>query len=132
MLYVVFDLWAQKRCQILYHFGGVKYLGVLCSMVGVGCGVRCRKVFVSFYATLVCTAIHAVKCDNVATFLGKKLDERFKDGLGNVFCVWVMGSRVKHCIGFVVIKMYDEAGLVLCVEIIVDVVGFFCYFWGSG
>ncbi|MCL2135170.1 MAG: hypothetical protein FWH37_06410 [Candidatus Bathyarchaeota archaeon] len=60
-------------------------------------------------------------------FLGKKLDGRFKDELGNDFNTRIWG-RVLSRMGPVVIKMCDNASLVLCVEITVNDVGFFVTF----
>jgi len=87
-----------------------------------------QKDLAPLYDSMVRTAVHAVKCDNVATFLGKKLDGRFKDELGNDFNTRIMGTRIKHHMGPVAIKMYDKAGLVLRVETTVNDVGFFRHY----
>ena len=56
-------------------------------------------------------AIHAVKPANVATFLGRKLDDRFEGELGNNFQTRIEGTRIKHHMGRVSIKMCDKLGI---------------------
>jgi len=77
------------------------------------------------YDTISRTAIHAVKADNVATFLGRKLHGNFKDELGNNFSTRIEGTRIKHHMGSASIKMYDKAGLILRIETTANDVSFF-------
>jgi len=77
---------------------------------------------------LVRSAVHAVKCDDVAVFLGRKLDGRFRDELGNDFQMRIKGTRIRHHMGPVSIKMYDKAGLVLRIETTVNDVSFFRHY----
>jgi hypothetical protein len=77
------------------------------------------------YDTISRTAIHAVKADNVATFLGRKLHGNFQDELGNDFHTRIEGTRIKHHMGPASIKMYDKFGLVLRIETTINDVSFF-------
>jgi hypothetical protein len=77
------------------------------------------------YDTLVRTAIHAVKPEHVATFLGRKLTGNFEDELGNDFHTRIEGTRLKHHMGPVAIKLYDKQALVLRIETTVNDVSFF-------
>lgn len=129
VLHVALDLWAQKLCPILYHFGEVKHhWSITQCELALDVVFYRQKDLAPLYDSLVRTAVHAVKCDNVATFLGRKLDGRFKDELGNDFHTCIVGTRVKHHMGSVSIKMYDKAGLVLRVETTVNVVKFFRHY----
>ena len=71
------------------------------------------------------TVIHAVKADNVATFLGRKLDPRFAGEAGNDFHIRIEGTRVRHHLGPAALKMYDQHGSVLRIETTVNDVTFF-------
>lgn len=71
------------------------------------------------------TVIHAVKADNVATFLGRKLHGNFNDELGNDFATRIQGTRIRHHMGPASIKMYDKHGLVLRIETTANNLGFF-------
>jgi hypothetical protein len=77
------------------------------------------------YDTLVRTAIHAVKPEHVATFLGRKLTGNYADEVGNDFHTRIEGTRLKHHMGPVAIKLYDKQALVLRIETTVNDVSFF-------
>jgi hypothetical protein len=77
------------------------------------------------YESVVRTAIHAVKAEDVATFLGRKLDDRYSGELGNDFSTRIEGTRIKHYMGPASIKMYDKFGHVLRIETTVNDVSFF-------
>jgi hypothetical protein len=77
------------------------------------------------YEALVRTAVHAVKAENVATFLGRKLCGQYRDELGNDFQTRIQGTRIKHHMGKAAIKMYDKHGLILRIETTVNDVSFF-------
>ncbi len=77
------------------------------------------------YETITRTAIHTVKPDKVATFLGRKLAGNYQDELGNNFSTRIEGTCIKHHMGPVAIKMYDKFGLVLRIETTVNDPSFF-------
>ena len=65
----------------------------------------------AIYGNLTRTAIHTVKPDNIATFLGKKLSTQFEGEMGNRFNIRIEGTRIKHTMGPVSLKLYDKFGL---------------------
>jgi hypothetical protein len=77
------------------------------------------------YETITRTAIHTVKAEHVATFLGRKLTGNYKDELGNDFSTRIKGTRIRHHMGPVSIKMYDKFGLLLRIETTANNVSFF-------
>ena len=81
--------------------------------------------FQPLYEALTHTAIHAVKPDHVATFLGRKLTGRYQDELGNDFSTRIQGTRIKHHMGWAAIKRYDKFGLIARVECTANDVSFF-------
>jgi len=68
------------------------------------------------YGELIRTAIHTVKPDDIATFLGKKLNGNYQDEMGNRYNVRIEGTRVRHSMGMSSIKMYDKFGRILRIE----------------
>lgn len=68
------------------------------------------------YQELVRTAVHTVKADDIATFLGKKLNPNYQDEMGNRYNVRIEGARVRHSMGMSSIKMYDKFGRILRIE----------------
>ena len=77
------------------------------------------------YAAISRTAVHAVKADNVATFLGRKLNGNYQDEIGNNFSTRIEGTRIKHIMGSTSIKMYDKRGIILRIETTTNDVSFF-------
>lgn len=80
------------------------------------------------YNDLVATAIHVVKPDNIATFLGQKLDPRYKGEVGNNYNIRIEGSRIKHSMGKNSIKMYDKFSKILRIETTTNDVSFFKHY----
>jgi predicted transcriptional regulator len=80
------------------------------------------------YSELVATAIHTVKPENIATFFGQKLDPRYQGEIGNNYNVRIEGSRVKHTMGSVSIKMYDKFSKILRIETTANDISFFKHF----
>ena len=83
--------------------------------------------FQPLYAALTRTAIHAVRPDQVATFLGRKLTGRYRDELGNDFSTRIQGTRIKHHMGPAALKLYDKFGLIARIECTANDVTFFSH-----
>jgi hypothetical protein len=79
----------------------------------------------AFYPSLLETLTHAVKPDDIATFLGRKLNGNYQGESGNRFNRRKLGTRLKHSMGPVAIKMYDKFGLILRIETTASDVSFF-------
>ena len=84
-----------------------------------------QRVLQSFYALLVERLIQAVKPADIATFFGRKLHANYQDEMGNRFNQRWLGTRLKHQMGPVTLKLYDKFNLVLRIETTVNDVAFF-------
>ena len=82
----------------------------------------------SIYGELVASAIHTVKPDAIATFLGKKLHGRYQGEVGNTYNVRMEGSRIRHTMGKTAIKMYDKFSKILRIETTTNEVNFFKHY----
>jgi hypothetical protein len=82
----------------------------------------------SVYSELTATAIHTVKPDNIATFLGHKIDPRYQGEMGNNYNIRIEGSRIKHTMGKSSIKMYDKFSKILRIETTTNDVSFFKHY----
>ena len=77
------------------------------------------------YESISRTAIHAVKADDVATFLGRKLHGNYQGEVGNNYHIRIEGTRIKHHMGSKAsIKLYDKLGHVLRIETTANNVSF--------
>ena len=86
---------------------------------------RSQRALQPLYENIVRTAVHAIKVENVATFLGRKITRAFNDEAGNDFSTRILGTRIKHHMGKASIKVYDKFGLILRVETTINDVTFF-------
>ena len=79
----------------------------------------------AIYEPLLRTAVHAVKAEDIATFLGRKLHGNYRDEAGNDLGRRVGGTRIKHKMGKSSIKMYDKRGIILRIETTCNDISFF-------
>lgn len=86
---------------------------------------RRREDLTPLYDHLVRSAVHAVRVEHVATFLGRKLDPRYQGEIGNDLNTRIQGTRIRHQMGSVALKMYDKFGCVLRIETVANDVSFF-------
>ena len=89
---------------------------------------RQQRDLQAIYDRLTRAAIHTVKPDNIATFLGRKLNGNYQDEMGNRFNTRIEGTRIKHIMGPVSVKMYDKFRLILRIETTVVNVSFFKHY----
>ena len=124
-LHRALDGFAALYCPVAAQFGTTYHWSVMQVEYATDIVFHRQSELHPLYDTLVRTAIHAVKADNVATFLGRKLTGNYRDELGNDFHTRIEGTRLKHHMGPVSIKLYDKQGLVLRIETTVNDVSFF-------
>lgn len=79
----------------------------------------------NLYHAVIRTALHAVKADNVARFLGRKLTAAYKGELGTDLKTRSFGTRLKHHMKSCSIKLYDKFGRILRIETTANDVSFF-------
>ncbi len=81
--------------------------------------------FQPLYQKIIREAVHTVKADQVASFLGRKLTNAYRDELGNDFNTRIQGTRIRHYMGSTSIKLYDKAGIMARVECTSNDISFF-------
>jgi hypothetical protein len=122
------DQVVQAYCPVVRHFPSGYHWSIMQIEYATDIVFQRQRHLKPIYDELVRTAIHAVKPDHVATFLGRKLTENFEDELGNDFHTRIEGTRIKHFMGKAAIKMYDKAGLILRIETTTNDVSFFKHY----
>lgn len=118
----------QDYCPIVRHFASGYHWSIMQAEHATDIVFKRQKDLGPIYEELVRTAIHAVKPDHVATFLGRKLTAGYQDELGNDFHTRIQGTRIKHHMGWAAIKMYDKQGIVLRIETTVNDVSSFKHY----
>jgi len=125
LLHRALDAFAVRYCPVLQTLAERYHWSIMQVEYATDIVFRRQSDLAPLYETLVRTAVHAVKPDHVATFLGRKLDDRFRDELGNDFSTRIEGTRIRHHMGPASIKMYDKFALVLRIETTANEVSFF-------
>jgi len=127
-LHGILDGFARKYCPIISYFTFDYHWSLMQVEYATDIVFSRQSELQNIYETLTRTAIHAVKPENVATFLGRKLNGNYQDEMGNNFDTRIEGTRIKHHMGPVSIKMYDKFHLILRVETTTNNVSFFKHY----
>jgi hypothetical protein len=116
---------AERLCPVIRHFPSGYYWSLMQIEYAIDIIFKRQADLQLIYEHIVRTAIHTVKADNIAMFLGRKLNGNYQGEMGNNFHTRIQGTRIKHHMGHVSIKMYDKLGIVLRIECTVNDVSFF-------
>jgi len=124
-LHRIMDNYAEQFCPVLAKLGIKPHWSIMQVEYATDILFKRQEDLQRIYSLLVETMIHSVKPENIATFLGQKLRGNYQGEMGNNFNVRHEGTRIKHSMGPVSIKMYDKAKIVLRIETTVNNVTFF-------
>ena len=122
------DEFAWQFCPVYKDFNLRYHWSVMQAEYATDIVFKKQESLQQIYSELVATAIHTVKPENIATFLGQKLDPRYQGEVGNNYNVRIEGSRIKHTMGSVSIKMYDKFSKILRIETTSNDISFFKHF----
>ena len=119
---------AQQYCPVSTDLKLTYYWSIMQSEYATDLVFKSRNTLQAFYPHLLETLTHAVKPADTATFLGRKLNGNYQGEMGNRFNKRWIGTRIKHQMGPVSIKMYDKFKLILRIETTVNNVAFFKHY----
>ncbi|MBC8527146.1 MAG: MarR family transcriptional regulator [Candidatus Cloacimonetes bacterium] len=138
VLHNLLDKFAETYCPVFKDFNQVYHWSVMQAEYATDIVFKLQSDLKTIYDSLINTAIHPVGCitygihtvkpDNIATFLGKKLHGNYTGDMGNNYNVRIEGSRIKHNMGKVSIKMYDKFGKILRIETTTNNISFFKHY----
>jgi hypothetical protein len=122
------DEFARRYCPIFRSFGVQYHWSIDQCEYATDVVFRRQADLAAIYDNLVRNAIHTVKPDNIATFLGRKLNSQYEGDMGNRFNIRIEGTRIKHTMVPVSLKLYDKFGLILRIETTVNDLTFFRHY----
>jgi hypothetical protein len=128
MLHQQLDEFAQQYCPIITALNLTYHWSIMQAEYATDLVFKNRDALQAFYPLLLESLTHVVKPADIATFLGRKLHGNYQGELGNRFNKRWLGTRIKHQMGPVSIKMYDKFHLALRIETIVNNVTFFKHY----
>ncbi len=124
----ILDDFAKRYCPVILDFKLDYHWSIMQVEYATDIVFYKQKHLQSMYDTLTRTAIHTVKPQNIATFLGKKLHGNYQGEMGNNFNTRIEGTRIRHSMGSASIKMYDKFGLILRIETTSNDISFFQHY----
>jgi len=124
-LHQILEKYALLFCPSINQFKAGVHWSVMQAEYATDIVFRSQQVLAPVYEELVRTLSHAVNPDNVAMFLGRRLDPRYDGELGGKFSTRIEGHSIRHFMGKNGIKMYDKFGQVLRIESFSNDISFF-------
>jgi hypothetical protein len=124
-LHAKLDRFAQQYCPVIHDLDLQHNWSIMQVEYATDLVFKRQSTLQAFYPLLLETLIQAVKPVDIATFLGRKLHGNYQGEMGNRFNLRWLGSRIRHQMGPVSIKMYDKFNIVLRIETTVNQVSFF-------
>jgi len=124
-LHRLLERFARQYCPVVRHFRAGYHWSLMQVEYATDVIFARQAEFQPLYEALTRTAIQAIKPEHVATFLGRKLTGAYQGEVGNDFETRIQGTRIKHHLGPVAIKLYDKFGLIGRVECTANDVTFF-------
>lgn len=76
-----------------------------------------KDILKHLYENIVKTAMHTITPENIANFLGKRFSNLFEGESGTRYNRRILGTRIKHQMGEISVKIYDKFGSVLRIEV---------------
>ena len=122
------DRYAGIFCPVSKSFNETYHWSIMQAEYATDIVFKKQEDLGDIYEELIATAIHVVKPENIATFLGRKLDSRYEGEVGNNYHVRIEGARIKHSMGQNAIKMYDKFKKILRIETTTNDVSFFKHY----
>jgi hypothetical protein len=122
------DWFSDLYCPVYKEFGQTYHWSIMQQEYATDIVFKKQEDLKPIYDDLIATAIHTVKPANIATFLSQKLHSNHKTEMGNNYNIRLEGSRIKHSMGQVSIKMYDKYHKILRIETTVNDVSFFKHY----
>ena len=124
-LHRLLDRLARLYCPVVERFASGYHWSLMQVEYATDLVWKRREDLAPVYDALVRDAVHAVRSEQVASFLGRKVHPLYTGEVGTDFHTRIEGTRVKHHMGKASIKMYDKLGRVLRIETTVNDVSFF-------
>ena len=119
---------AWRFCPVYKNFNLRYHWNVMQAEYATDIVFKKQEDLQKIYGELTVTAIHTVQPENIATFLGHKLNGNYQGEAGNSYNVRIQGSRIKHTMGSASIKMYDKFSKILRIETTSNDISFFKHY----
>jgi hypothetical protein len=127
-LHAKLEHWVKQYCPALQQWGESHNWTLDTVEYATDVVFHRQRDLQAMYGEWIRTATYTVKPNDIATFLGKKLNGNYQGEMGNRYNLRIEGTRIRHSMGMVSIKMYDKFGQILRIETTVKDVTFFRHY----
>ena len=119
------DRYAAHLCPVREVFAQDYHWSLMQAEYSTDLIFRSETTLAPLYEQLIRQAVLAVKAEQVASFLGKKISPVLAQEIGSRFATRIEGTCIKHRFGKTGVKMYDKFARVLRLETTTNDVSFF-------
>jgi hypothetical protein len=119
------DAWVERFFPCLEIFSSKSHWSIMQCEYATDVIFKRPEQLAPLYDALVRSAVHVVKAEDVATFLGRELAKDKRHAIGSDFHTRIRGSRIRHYFGPTSIKLYDKLRIALRIETTTNDVSFF-------
>ena len=119
------DRYAASLCPVLEVFNQRYHWSLMQLEYSTDLIFRSEATLAPLYEQLSRQAVLAVKAEQVASFLGKKITAQLAQEIGSRFATRIEGTCIKHRFAKTGVKIYDKFGRVLRLETTTHDVSFF-------
>jgi hypothetical protein len=119
------DRYAASLCPVADVFGQAYHWSLMQVEYSTDLIFRSEAMLGPLYEQLSRQAVLAVKAEQVASFLGKKITPQLAQEIGSRFTTRIEGTCIKHRFGKTGVKMYDKFARILRLETTTNDVSFF-------
>jgi hypothetical protein len=116
-LHKALDIFVKRYCPMPDSWGlnynyTIRQVEYACDIV-----FNSEEALKPLYDNIIKTAMHTVTPDNIANFLGKRFSVLFEGEAGSRLGRRILGTRIKHQMGEISVKIYDKFGKILRIEV---------------
>jgi hypothetical protein len=119
------DRYARLCCPVQDVFEQTYHWSLMQAEYSTDLVFKSAQTLAPLYEQLSREAVLAVKAEQVATFLGKKITPQLAAEIGSRFCTRIEGTCIKHRLDSCSVKLYDKFARILRIETTTNDVSFF-------
>ena len=119
------DRYARLCCPVLDVFEQTYHWRIMRAEYSTDLFFKSEQILRPLYEQLSREAVLSVRCEQVATFLGKKITPQLAAEIGSRLSTRIEGTCIKHRFGSCSVKLYDKFARILRIETTTNDVSFF-------
>lgn len=116
-LHTALDIFAKRYCPIPFEWNVNFNFTIHQVEYALDIVFKNEESLKPLYENIIKTAMHTVTPNDIASFLGKRFSVLFEGEAGSRYNKRILGTRIKHQMGEISVKIYDKFGRVLRIEV---------------